>query len=82
MTIPRPRFSRPLDRLEQLSLAGAALSLVGIALLQAWQVFGRSATTFQARVQFDDTYYRKLSMIADLGLILRTVKVVVCRTGK
>lgn len=41
MTNPRPAFSRPLDRLEQLSLAGAALSLVAIALLQAWQVFGR-----------------------------------------
>ncbi|HEY0214472.1 MAG TPA: sugar transferase [Paenirhodobacter sp.] len=48
----------------------------------AWQVFGRSATTFKARVEFDEAYDRKLSFIADMGLILRTVSVVVCRTGK
>ncbi len=47
-----------------------------------WQVFGRSATTFKSRAEFDDTYYRNLSLTADLGLILRTVMVVVCRTGK
>jgi TRAP-type C4-dicarboxylate transport system permease small subunit len=41
MSAPRPAFSGLLDRLEQLSLAGAAISLVAIALLQAWQVFGR-----------------------------------------
>lgn len=38
---PRPAFSRLCDRLEALCLAGAATALVAIALLQAWQVFGR-----------------------------------------
>ncbi len=61
---------------------GTAYYRVRPGITGPWQVFGRSATTFQARVQFDDTYYRNLSLTADLGLILRTVKVVVCRTGK
>ena len=47
-----------------------------------WQVFGRSATAFEDRVQFDETYYRNVGLFADMGLILRTAKVVVCRTGK
>ena len=37
----RPSFSHALDRLESACLAGAGLTLVSIALLQAWQVFGR-----------------------------------------
>ena len=37
----RPSFSRALDKLEAASLAGAAITLVSIALLQGWQVFGR-----------------------------------------
>jgi TRAP-type C4-dicarboxylate transport system permease small subunit len=37
----RPGFSRALDHLETACLAVAALALVGMALLQAWQVFGR-----------------------------------------
>ena len=37
----RPSFSRILDRVEGACLAGAGVTLVSIALLQAWQVFGR-----------------------------------------
>lgn len=37
----RPAYSPFLDRVEGACLAGAGLSLVGIAALQAWQVFGR-----------------------------------------
>jgi TRAP-type C4-dicarboxylate transport system permease small subunit len=37
----RPAWSRHLDRLESACLAGAAIALVAMALLQAWQVFGR-----------------------------------------
>lgn len=48
----------------------------------SWQVFGRSATTFKSRADFDETYYRNLSLTSDLGLILRTITVVLCRTGK
>jgi TRAP-type C4-dicarboxylate transport system permease small subunit len=37
----RPAFSRALDGVERASLFGAALALVAMALVQAWQVFGR-----------------------------------------
>ena len=37
----RPAYSRILDRVEGFCLGGAGLTLVSIALLQAWQVFGR-----------------------------------------
>lgn len=37
----RPGFSSALDRLESVCLGGAAAALVAMALVQAWQVFGR-----------------------------------------
>lgn len=82
MSLVGPRPFLPSQKELYDAAGGAAYYKVRPGITGPWQVFGRSATTFQARVQFDDTYYRKLSMIADLGLILRTVKVVVCRTGK
>jgi TRAP-type C4-dicarboxylate transport system permease small subunit len=36
-----PGWSRRLDGLERACLVGAALALVAMSLLQAWQVFGR-----------------------------------------
>ena len=47
-----------------------------------WQVFGRSQTTFMDRVNYDETYERQLGFLSDLSLILRTVSVVLNRTGK
>jgi lipopolysaccharide/colanic/teichoic acid biosynthesis glycosyltransferase len=32
-------------------------------------------------VTFDETYYSKLNFLSDLSLILRTARVVLCRTG-
>lgn len=46
-----------------------------------WQVMGRGDTTFATRVRFDEAYGKKLSMRADLALILNTATVVVQRTG-
>lgn len=48
----------------------------------AWQVFGRSATTFKDRIKYDEGYYRNLGFVSDLSLLVRTVKVVLGRTGK
>jgi TRAP-type C4-dicarboxylate transport system permease small subunit len=39
--VQRPRFSHALDRVERACLVGAAFALVAMALVQAWQVFGR-----------------------------------------
>jgi lipopolysaccharide/colanic/teichoic acid biosynthesis glycosyltransferase len=82
MSLVGPRPFLPSQRELYDAAGGASYYHVRPGITGPWQVFGRSATTFQARVQFDDTYHRNLSLTADLGLILRTVKVVVCRTGK
>lgn len=41
MSGSRPAFSRALDSVERACLAGAAFALIAMALVQAWQVFGR-----------------------------------------
>lgn len=46
-----------------------------------WQIVSRHDTTFAARVHFDETYGRTLSLRRDLALILRTAGVVLRRTG-
>ncbi|PCI45036.1 MAG: hypothetical protein COB49_10500 [Alphaproteobacteria bacterium] len=46
-----------------------------------WQIEGRGTTSFNGRIPFDATYRNEISFRKDLHLILKTVKVVVCRTG-
>lgn len=82
MSLVGPRPFLPSQQGLYEEAGGASYYKVRPGITGAWQVFGRSATTFKARVEFDDTYYRNLSLTSDLGLILRTVKVVLCRTGK
>ncbi|MFC3060257.1 sugar transferase [Paenirhodobacter populi] len=82
MSLVGPRPFLPSQKALYDEAGGADYYRVRPGITGAWQVFGRSATTFKARVEFDDAYYRKLSLTSDLGLILRTVKVVFCRTGK
>ncbi len=46
-----------------------------------WQLEGRNAMTFDERLRLDVKYIRNMSLIFDLKLILRTVVVVVKRSG-
>ncbi|MDB6452831.1 sugar transferase [Falsirhodobacter sp. 20TX0035] len=46
-----------------------------------WQVEGRNATTFVARVQYDARYFRNLGLRQDFGLLVKTAMIVVKRTG-
>lgn len=46
-----------------------------------WQVEGRGASKFVDRVRYDNEYASKLSFLTDILLILKTVKVVLCKTG-
>ncbi|WP_106745461.1 sugar transferase [Yoonia maritima] len=46
-----------------------------------WQVEGRGASKFVDRVRYDNEYASKLSFVTDILLILKTVKVVFCKTG-
>lgn len=46
-----------------------------------WQTAGRNRTTFAARAWYDNRYERSLSFTSDLVILLRTVRVVLGRTG-
>jgi exopolysaccharide production protein ExoY len=46
-----------------------------------WQTSGRNKTTFAARAWYDDRYERSLSFASDAAILLRTVSVVLGRTG-
>ena len=46
-----------------------------------WQTAGRNKTTFAARAWYDDRYERGLSFASDLSILVRTVSVVLGRTG-
>lgn len=46
-----------------------------------WQIRGRSETRFGARVRFDGVYVRRASFLADLRILLQTVRVVFLRSG-
>ncbi|RWR29840.1 sugar transferase [Sinirhodobacter populi] len=82
MSLVGPRPFLPSQKALYDEAGGAAYYRMRPGITGAWQVFGRSATTFKARVQFDDAYYKNLSLGSDLGLILRTVTVVLRHTGK
>ncbi|MEC9434611.1 MAG: sugar transferase [Pseudomonadota bacterium] len=47
-----------------------------------WQVGERNHTSFGARAAYDTSYARDLSLAHDLGILLRTVRVVLWRTGR
>ncbi len=46
-----------------------------------WQTAGRNRTTFEARAEYDDTYFAELSLGCDLKLLARTVTTVLSCTG-
>jgi len=46
-----------------------------------WQVSGRSDVEYEERVELDSRYVREWSFFGDIMILLRTVKVVLCRTG-
>ena len=46
-----------------------------------WQVSGRNATSFVERVEFDTEYLTTLCPLNDARLLLRTVSVVLAKTG-
>ncbi|MGB3337823.1 MAG: sugar transferase [Devosia sp.] len=46
-----------------------------------WQVSGRSDCDYDQRVKLDTLYVRQWSFIGDLVILIKTVKVVILRTG-
>jgi len=46
-----------------------------------WQVSGRNNTTYEERVALDHRYVQHRSLWLDIGILLKTVRVVVLREG-
>lgn len=75
---PRPLLSR------ELPTYGSALDAyvrVRPGITCIWQVSGRSATTFEDRIRFDVEYVERVSLLTDLRILFKTVKVVLMRDG-
>lgn len=75
---PRPIVQAELDLYGE--HATAYLS-VHPGITGAWQVSGRSETTYSERVALDREYVTTQSLRRDLAIMLRTVKVMIRRTG-
>ncbi len=46
-----------------------------------WQVSGRNETSFQRRVYWDGWYVRNWSVWGDIVILIKTIRVVLCRDG-
>jgi lipopolysaccharide/colanic/teichoic acid biosynthesis glycosyltransferase len=78
MSLVGPRPMMP----EQLPLyPGHAYFALRPGVTGFWQVSARNASTFAQRAEFDADYDRKLSLAADLRVLLATVRVVLRGTG-
>jgi len=47
-----------------------------------WQVSGRNETTYDERVRLDEVYVRTLSLRLDLWIALKTIPVILSKTGR
>ncbi|KKB12931.1 exopolysaccharide biosynthesis protein [Devosia geojensis] len=74
---------RPIVQAEIVRYGGdiAAYASTRPGLTGLWQVSGRSDVDYDQRVQLDAQYVREWSFFGDIMIMLRTVKVVLSRTG-
>ncbi len=72
---------RPMLPEQQVMYPGDAYFRLRPGITGLWQVDGRNRTSFTDRAIYDDRYDRKLSLSSDIGILMRTVSVVLRRTG-
>lgn len=72
---------RPMMISQQLMYPGTAYYALRPGITGYWQTAGRNRTTFAARADFDTVYEQRLSLRADVEILLRTVSVVVKGAG-
>lgn len=78
MSIIGPRPIKP----EQLPLySESSYYTLRPGLTGLWQISDKTVVSLQARVQFDDTYAKHLSLWGDLRIIAKTVSIVIKETG-
>ena len=75
---PRPIVKAEVERYGA-SFELYASVLPGITGL--WQVSGRNDVSYEERIGFDEFYVRNWSLWLDLYILLRTIRVVICREG-
>lgn len=76
---PRPVTAKELVRYGAAEHSYCALRP---GLTGPWQVSGRNNLSYDERIALDVNYARSLGLWLDIGIILRTVKAVVLRTGQ
>lgn len=81
MSLVGPRPFLPAQKEIYDAAGGRAYYRMRPGVTGLWQVMSRHDTTFPTRVRFDEAYGSNLHALGDLGLILRTAKVVLTRTG-
>ena len=72
---------RPMMISQQLMYPGMAYYALRPGITGYWQTAGRNRTTFEARAEYDTAYDETLSLGTDVGILLRTVDVVLKGTG-
>lgn len=74
---------RPIVHAEMARYAGdiVAYAATRPGITGLWQVSGRSDIDYEQRVQLDAQYVREWSFLGDIMILLRTIKVVLSRTG-
>lgn len=78
MSLVGPRPMMP----EQASLyPGQDYNRLRPGITGPWQVSDRNESSFAARASFDSSYYKEMSLLGDLSLLVRTVGVVLRGTG-
>lgn len=78
MSIVGPRPMMPSQRA---LYPGTAYYALRPGITGFWQISVRNESNFSQRAEFDTRYFREVSLVTDLWVMLRTVRVVLCGTG-
>lgn len=77
-----PRPFMPSQSALYMNAGGKAYFEMRPGISGAWQVSARNESTFVERVEYDEAYYKDMSLMTDLTLLWKTFAVVVQRKGK
>jgi lipopolysaccharide/colanic/teichoic acid biosynthesis glycosyltransferase len=77
---PRPFMASQQEM--YLAAGGKAYFLSRPGITGMWQIEGRGTTAFIDRIQYDNSYYKDMSIALDLRLIMATAGVVLKSTGE
>jgi exopolysaccharide production protein ExoY len=77
-----PRPFLPSQSALYLNAGGQAYFQMRPGISGAWQVSARNESTFVERVEYDEAYYKDLSLKTDLTLLWKTFAVVIQSNGK